>query len=227
MNIRDFSRRDPLFVIYSLALLSLSAFLVDDLSVLLVMFIVQAVVGAWFLGRGAVWRLGTLLLASSGVAFVNIVASGEFEAGLVAAARVLAIVTGGALLFPTIDVTRLADALGQRWHLPHRFVLGAFVAMRQVETFRNDVRSISLARRIQGKGADTRLGLIRDFPQLTFTFLVSALRQGSRLSLAMQARGLSAAPRTWSRPSRPQGADWVLLFCVVCFAIGSVALGAR
>lgn len=221
------NRRDPLFVIYGLTALSICAFLVSDLPVLLGMFIAQAVVGVLVLGRSAFWRLAVLVMASAGVAFVNAVAAGDVVAGITAAVRVLAVVTGGALIFPTIDATRLADALAQRWHLPHRFVLGALVAMRQVETFRNDVRSIALARRIQGLGADGVIGRIRQFPSLMFTFLVSALRQGSRLSLAMTARGVSAQARTWSRPSRPQPADWVMLVVVVAFALGSIVLAAR
>lgn len=221
------SRRDPLFVIYALGALSLSAFFVDALSVLIVMCLAQALVGILVLGRAAMWRLAVLVMASAGVAFVNTIASGEVTAGVTAAARVLAIVTGGALIFPTIDPTSLADALAQRWKLPHRFVLGALVAMRQVESFRNDVRSIALARRVQGVAADGLVGQIRQFPSLMFTFLVSALRQGTRLSLAMAARGLSSSPRTWSRPSRPDATDWLMLIIVVLFAVASVALGAR
>ena len=221
------NRRDPLFVMYSLTVVSICAFFINDLSVLLVMFGTQAVVGCVVLGQAALWRLGALTMAGLGVAFVNAIASGDVMSGATAAMRVLAVVTGGALIFPTIDATALADGLAQRWRLPHRFVLGALVAMRQVETFRHDMRSIALARRIQGLGADSAVGQIRQFPSLVFTFLVSALRQGSRLSLAMTARGLSASPRTWSRFSAPTSADWVMLVAAVVFALGSVALSAR
>lgn len=214
MNTFSVTRRDPLFVIYSLTIASVTAFFVSNITFLAIMFAGQALIGVVILRRPALWRLAALVGAALGVAFVNAVASADLEAGVRAALRVLAIVTGGALIFPTLDVTTLADAMGQRWKLPQRFVLGALVAMRQVETFRSDLRSIQLARRIQGQSPDHLLGRIRAFPSLMFTFLVSALRQGSRLSLAMQARGLSTTPRTWSRPVRPEGWDWLMLMAV-------------
>jgi energy-coupling factor transport system permease protein len=57
-----------------------------------------------------------------------------------------------------------------------------------------------------------------------FGLLVGAIRRGTRLATAMDARGFdSTVPRTVARPQRFTGAD--VLFVVGALAVGAVAVG--
>ena len=60
---------------------------------------------------------------------------------------------------------------------------------------------------------------------MAFVLLVFAVRRGSKLALAMEARGFgSGIPRTWSRPSRLHPRDAVAV--VGGIAIMALALAA-
>ncbi|WP_261166918.1 energy-coupling factor transporter transmembrane protein EcfT [Microbacterium sp. Marseille-Q6965] len=123
--------------------------------------------------------------------------------------RVLAIALPGIALFATVDPTDLADALSQRVRLPARFVLGALGGMRLIGLLVDDWRELEVARRARGV-ADT--GRIRRVLGMAFALLVLAIRRGSTLATAMEARGFGApVERTWARTS-PWGArEWVLI----------------
>ncbi|MGY4709202.1 energy-coupling factor transporter transmembrane component T family protein [Mycolicibacterium sp. CBM1] len=113
--------------------------------------------------------------------------------------RVLAIALPSVALFIDTDPTDLADALGQILRLPARFVLGALAGLRLVGLLGDDWRTIGHARRARGVGDHAR---IRRTAGQAFALLVSAIRRGSTLATAMEARGLGAHPtRTWARPS--------------------------
>lgn len=114
------------------------------------------------------------------------------------------------LLFGGTDPTELADALSQVARLPSRFVLGILAGTRMLGLFLDDWRTMSLARRARGVGDR---GVLRRFFSMAFVLLVFAVRRGSKLALAMEARGFgSGIPRTWSRPSRMHPRDAVALF---------------
>jgi energy-coupling factor transporter transmembrane protein EcfT len=147
-------------------------------------------------------------------------------AGGVAGLRVAVILIPSALLMVTIDPTDLADALAQRLRLPHRFVLGALAATRLAQTLSDDWRLLEQARRARGCAPDKRLDRLRQFPSLVFGLLVSALRHGGRMAVAMEARGLSPADRTWVRESRFGTADRVVSVVVVLMCVIGV-LAAR
>ena len=60
---------------------------------------------------------------------------------------------------------------------------------------------------------------------MAFVLLVFAVRRGSKLALAMEARGFgSGIPRTWSRPSRLHPRDGIALLGGL--AIMALALAA-
>jgi energy-coupling factor transport system permease protein len=60
---------------------------------------------------------------------------------------------------------------------------------------------------------------------MAFALLVLAIRRGSKLATAMEARGFgSDIPRTWARPSRLGTSDAVLLVVAVAIAATSIAL---
>jgi energy-coupling factor transport system permease protein len=153
---------------------------------------------------------------------------GSLELGLAIALRILAIGLPGIVLFATTDPTDLADGLGQVLRLPARFVLGGLAALRLVGVLIDDWRQLAFARRARGVGDR---GRIRRFGGQAFALLVIAVRRGSTLATAMEAKGFgSELPRSWARPS-PFGAGEVLLIAVgvgiAAIAITvSVALGS-
>lgn len=166
-------------------------------------------------GRGS----GTVYL-SLGLVQVS---DGSLALALATALRLLAVALPAVVLLTDLDATRLADALGQRLHLPDRFVLAGLAGVRLFEVLGDDWRTIALARRARGVGDG---GRIRRLPGQAFTLLVVALRRAVALATAMEARGLGApGPRTWSRPSTFGRADLVVLLAGVVIAGGSVAAG--
>ncbi|HWH27182.1 MAG TPA: energy-coupling factor transporter transmembrane component T [Pseudolysinimonas sp.] len=124
------------------------------------------------------------------------------------ALRVIAIGVPGIVLFATTDPTDLADGFGQLLHLPARFVLGGLAGLRLVGLLVDDWHALAQARRARGV-ADR--GALRRFASQAFALLVIAVRRGSKLATAMEARGFgSDVRRTWARPSRLGRADLVL-----------------
>jgi energy-coupling factor transport system permease protein len=73
---------------------------------------------------------------------------------------------------------------------------------------------LTLARRARGVNTG-----VRGFPAIAFALLVGALRRGTRLAVAMDARGFdSAVPRTYARKQFFGNADWLLIVGAVVLA---------
>ena len=124
------------------------------------------------------------------------------------------------LLFTGIDPTDLADG----WHrsgAARPLRAGSAGGFRLLSQFVDDGRSLALARRARGLG-DT--GALRRWATMAFAMLVIAIRRGSKLATAMEARGFGTAERTWARPSTVGRADVVLVGCAVLAV--ALALGA-
>lgn len=150
------------------------------------------------------------------------ISEGSIDLAVATLLRVLAIGLPAVVLFITVDATDLADGLSQVWHLPARFVLGALAAFRLVGLFLEDWRFLELARRARGVG-DT--GRIRRIPGQVFALLVLAIRRGSKLAVAMEARGFGGtARRTWARDSRFGWREWVVL--IAGLIVGMIAIAA-
>lgn len=150
------------------------------------------------------------------------ISDGSIELALATALRVLAIGLPAVVLFITVDATDLADGLAQVWHLPARFVLGALAAFRLVGLFLVDWQFLELARRARGV-ADT--GRIRRIPGQVFALLVLAIRRGSKLAIAMEARGFGGSgPRTWARESVFGWREWVVV--IAGLMVGLIAIAA-
>ncbi len=148
------------------------------------------------------------------------VSEGSLALALATFLRVLAIGLPAVVLFVAVDPTDLADALAQVVRLPARFVLGALAGMRLLGLLRDDWRALALARRARGV-ADT--GRLRRILSSAFALLVLAIRRGSALATAMEARAFGApVTRTWARPSQLDGADVALMACGA--AISATAL---
>ena len=144
------------------------------------------------------------------------VTAGSAAAGAAIALRVLAIALPGVVLLATTDPTDLADGLGQILRLPATYVLSALAAMRLFGVLAEEWQTLALARRARGLGDD---GVVTVIGQ-GFALLVLAIRRGTVLATAMEARGFGVrATRTWARPSRLARGDVLLL-------LGGLLLGA-
>jgi energy-coupling factor transport system permease protein len=156
------------------------------------------------------------------------VTEGSLSLGVAIALRILAIGLPGIVLFATTDPTDLADGLSQVLRLPSRFVLGGLAALRLVGVLIDDWRQLAFARRARGVG-DT--GRLRRFGGQAFALLVIAVRRGSTLATAMEAKGFgSDIPRTWARPSLWRWRETVLVAVGVAIAalaiVTAVTLGS-
>jgi energy-coupling factor transport system permease protein len=115
-------------------------------------------------------------------------------AAVALAARVLAIVSVGAVFAQTTDPTRLVDALVQQGRLSARFAYGALAAYQAVPRLGEDLVTLRHARRIRG---------LRGWhPRLLVGLLIRALRHADQLALAMDARAFGSGPRSTFRPIR-------------------------
>lgn len=174
-------------------------------------------------------RLAPLILAALAVALTNILFSQHnpdpaatelvrigplritAEALAAAAglgARVASIVSVGAVFALTTDATRLMDALVQQARLSPRFGYGLLAAYQAVPRLADDIATLRGARRLRG---------LRELdPRLLVGLLVRAIRHADQLSIAMDARGFGAGPRTVYRPI-----GWTRLDALV----GGTALG--
>jgi energy-coupling factor transport system permease protein len=154
------------------------------------------------------------------------VTTGSATAALAITLRILAIGLPGVVLVATTDPTDLADALAQVVHLPHRFVLSALAALRLFGVLAEEWRMLGLARRARGLGDDGVTGKARIFAGQVFALLVIAIRRGTILATAMEARGFGAARRrTWARPSRFGARDWAVTAGGLAIAATATAAG--
>lgn len=148
------------------------------------------------------------------------ISEGSLLLGVAIMLRVLAIGIPGVVLMATTDPTELADGLSQVLKLPARFVLGALAGMRMIGLFIDDWRAMGQARRARGV-ADT--GAIRRFAAQAFALLVLAIRRGSKLATAMEAKGFGAeTERTWARESTFRGPETMLVVVGVLIAGAAV-----
>lgn len=194
-------------------------------------------------------RAWPALLAAVGVAIANAVfgvahgaqllhagplhvTTGSLAAGVAIALRVLAIALPGVVVLAVTDPTDLADSLVQQCRVPARFALGTLAAVRLLPLLGQEWRSIALARRARGIDAGRNpVVAVRLFAGQAFTLLVGAIRRGTRLAAAMDARGFdSDAARTVARPQVVRRADVLLVAGAVLLgvlaSVVSIALGS-
>ncbi|GAA0899576.1 energy-coupling factor transporter transmembrane component T family protein [Virgisporangium aurantiacum] len=180
-------------------------------------------------------RLLPLLFAAFGVFVVTLLFTTRRDEALWTAAgmslRLVAMALPGVLAFASTDPTDLADALVQQARVPARFAIGALAAWRLAPLLAADWEALTLARRARGIDAGWNpVARIHLFAGTTFALLVGAIRRGTRLAAAMDARAFDAGhSRTVARPQPFGAADAALV--VACVALGvlavtlSVALG--
>ena len=118
------------------------------------------------------------------------------------AARVLSIVSVGAVFALTTDATFLIDSLVQLARVSPRFAYGTLAAYQAVPRLAEDLGTIRTARRLRG---------LREWhPRLIIGLLVRAIRHADQLAIAMDARGFGSGPRSTYRPVRWRPLDAVV-----------------
>lgn len=154
------------------------------------------------------------------------VTTGVLTTALGLALRMIAVALPGMLVFATTDPTDLADALIQNAKASPRFAIGALAAFRLVPLLRQEWQTISLARRARGLDAGRNpLARLRLFASIAFALFVGAIRRGTRLAVAMDARGFDAGlPRTFARRQRFTAADTALVAGAAVLAGGALAV---
>lgn len=149
------------------------------------------------------------------------ITSGSVGLAVAISLRALAIGIPSIVMFRGVDATELADGLAQRVRLPADFVLGTLAAQRLVGLLISDWRQMSLARRARGLGDGAA---VRRFLGMAFALLVLAIRRGTKLATAMEARGFGApGPRTWARPST--FGSWDAALVLVAATVAATGLG--
>lgn len=171
---------------------------------------------AWPLLAGALGIVLTIVLFAAdrrGAVLVPlgpfVVTTGVLSDALALSLRLFAVALPGVLAFATTDPTDLADALVQNVKAPPRFAIGALAAFRLMPLLGEEWRLLSLARRARGLDAGRNpLTRLRLFGSTAFALLVAAIRRGTRLATAMDARGFdSGVRRTVARVQRLTAAD--------------------
>jgi energy-coupling factor transport system permease protein len=245
------ARRNPLAKLGAAALVMLALFLAIDLvtPLIVVAVLIAAVPMSGLRPLVLLRRAWPLLVAGLAIAILNTVFAphqtgtpiriGPLTLGLTTilegaavGLRIVGIALAGVLALATIEPTDLADALVQHLHAPPRFALGALAAVRMMPVLADEWRLIGLARRARGIEAGFNpLVIVRLAASRLFALLVAAIRRGTRLALAMDARGFGERPcRTVARPQVINRADWLLLGAALLAGVGatvvSVALGS-
>lgn len=151
--------------------------------------------------------------------------------GLGLSLRLLAIALAGLLATATSQPTEVADALVQQLRVSPRFAIGVLAALRLLPLLAQEWQTIAMARRARGVEAGrSPVAMARLFAGQMLALLVGAIRRGTRMAQAMEARGFGARPcRTVSRVQRMRASDWGWIAAsaaLAAVAIGvSVALG--
>lgn len=135
--------------------------------------------------------------------------------------RLLALALPAVLVYATTDPTDLADSLVQHVKAPPRFAIGALAAFRLSGALTEEWRLIGMARRARGIDSGRNpLRWLTLFFGTAFGLLVGAIRRGTRLALAMDARGFDAGvPRSIARPSPFGWPDWLLIAATLALTI--------
>lgn len=179
--------------------------------------------------RAVVRRGWPILLSAAGLGATTLLFGDSDEPMVTALAvtvRVLAVALPGIAVLLTIDPTDLADSMVQHARVPARFAYASLAALRLVPLLALEWQTIAAARRARGVEAGRNpLARLRLFWSVAFTLLVGAVRRGTRLAMAMDARGFdSTGPRTIARPQHVRPSDVALLLGALAIVAAAVAV---
>jgi energy-coupling factor transport system permease protein len=246
------ARANPVAKLGAAAVLMVALFLsLDVLTPALAVLALLAVVPATGIGpRDLLARAWPLLLAAVALAVFNAIFAAEAGgatvlqlgqvslrseavlSGVAVGLRVLGIALAGLLAMLATDPTDLADSLQQQLRFSPRLAVGALAAVRLMPTVAQEWQTLRLARRARGVSAGrSPVAAVEIVIGQLFSLLVSAIRRGTRLATAMEARGFGSRNcRTVARQHRMRATDWLLIAGaggVAAIAIGlSLALGS-
>lgn len=146
--------------------------------------------------------------------------------GLGLSVRLLAVALAGVLATATSQPTEVADALIQQLRVSPRFAVGVLAALRLLPLLSQEWQTIALARRARGlESGRSPLAAARLFAGQLMALLVGAIRRGSRMAVAMEARGFGARPcRSIARPQAMRSADWGWMVGAVVLAVAAVGI---
>ena len=146
--------------------------------------------------------------------------------GLGLALRLLAVVLAGLLATATTQPTDLADSLVQQLRVSPRFAIGALAALRLSPLLSQEWQTLALARRARGVEAGrSPIAVVRLFAGQVLALLVGAIRRGTRMAQAMDARGFGAMDcRTTARVHLVRPRDWAWIAGAV--GLSALAIGA-
>jgi energy-coupling factor transport system permease protein len=165
-------------------------------------------------------RTGTPLLAVGGWTLTT----GVLVSAVSLVLRLCAVALPSIAVFASTDPTDLADSLVQNLRASARFVMGTLAALRTLPLLSADWEALRLARRARGIDVAGPISRLRLFASTTFALLVIAIRRGSRLATAMDARGFdSATARSVARPQRFGPADAALVVGAALAGTAAVA----
>ncbi|HEU0257546.1 MAG TPA: energy-coupling factor transporter transmembrane component T [Microbacteriaceae bacterium] len=234
---------DPFAGLVAALILGLSLVVTLDIASAATALVLELLFLPWVGASGRAWLRCTFLLAAACLAALTTalygevaghiyvrwgiltVSSGSLTLAAAIALRVLAVGVPAVVLLARVDVTRLADALAQIVHLPARFVLGALAGMRLAALFVDDWRRLSLTRRARGLGGGGPVRRVRRAAWQVFALLVAAIRRGTVLAVAMEARGFGrAAGRTWARPARLTARDVTVITLAAAIAAAAIVV---
>lgn len=166
-------------------------------------------------GFGVFWTY-SLFYAGSGPAWLY---------GATMAARLLAIFSASAMFVLTTDPSQFVRSLIHQAHLSPRIAYSVFAAYRFVPLLQVEFETIRAAHQMRGgarRGGPAEK--IRETAGYAIPLLVSAVRKGERVALAMESRGFGVLParsRTYFRVTSLNRADaWFGLACVL--ALGAL-----
>lgn len=240
------ARANPVAKLAAALVLMLALFAsLDGVTALMVLAVLVALLPSTGLGVGALlgraWIIG---LAAVSIGVFNILFAAEqlgptvlaigpirigaetIVNGAGLAVRLLAIALAGLLATATTEPTDLADALVQQLRVSPRFAIGALAAFRLLPLLALEWQQIAMARRARGVDAGRNplvaLGL---FAGQAMALLVGAVRRGSRMALAMEARGFGARPcRSVARVRRMRPSDWGWIIGAVVLAVAAIGI---
>ena len=145
--------------------------------------------------------------------------------GVGLALRLVGIALAGILATVTSRPTDLADSLVQQLRVSPRFAVGSLAAFRLLPLLALEWQTIAMARRARGIDAGRNpIAAVRLFAGQMLALLIGAVRRGSRMAVAMDARGFGAQDcRTVARVQRVRAGDggWML----AAVALAAVAIG--
>lgn len=142
------------------------------------------------------------------------------------ALRLVAIALAGLIAIATSEPIAVTDALVQQLRISPRPAIGVLAALRLLPLLAREWQILGMARRARGVDAGrSPLAALRLFAGRLLALLVGAIRRGSRMALAMEARGFGAGDcRSVSRPRRMRPFDWAWLAGAIGLAAAAVGV---